>query len=136
MRVVRRQDGITTAAVHSKCDLVRHRATRKKQGVLFAKHLRNGVIECVDGWILAKLLIANSVEGLAYERVSVAFFPYTGSGGATLDASGSGVMNAAVVGGEPKRAMSLVLALGAALLGALALTFHTGSRREDRRGRR
>lgn len=79
-----------------------------------------------------KLLIANSVEGLAYERVSVAFFPYTGAGGATLDVAGTGVMNAAVIGGEPKRAMSLVLALGAALLGALALTFQTGSRRGGR----
>ncbi len=81
-----------------------------------------------------KLLIANSVEGLAYERVSVAFFPYTGLGGASVGgAAPQGVMAASVgapaPAAEPKRAMSLMLAIGAALLGALALTFQTGSRR-------
>lgn len=85
-----------------------------------------------------KLMIANSVEGLAYERVSVSFFPYTGFGGASLNPDGA-VMNAAVV--QPRRGLSLALAVGAAMLGALALTFHTGSRRERqavvaRRGRK
>lgn len=76
-----------------------------------------------------KLLIANSVEGLAYERVSVAFFPYTGAGGAALaPTAGGAVMNAAVA--EPNRAVSLMLAVGAALLGAMALTFHNGARRK------
>jgi type III secretion protein J len=127
-------DGVLSARIHvvlPKNDLLRQDATPSSASV-FIRHDSRAPLKSLLPHV--KMLVANSIEGLSYEKVSVVLVPVerpsidTAAPGTVGAATQAGLMAPRTSGGSSQQALYLSLAGLPALLLTGALAFWLGRR--------
>jgi type III secretion protein J len=127
-------DGVLSARIHvvlPKNDLLRQDATPSSASV-FIRHDARAPLKSLLPHV--KMLVANSIEGLSYEKVSVVLVPVERPSNDVAPSSAVGATQAGLMpirtAGVPSQALYLALSGLAALLLTGALAFWLGRRQE------